>query len=80
MSALPPKADKEQTGCYEELHATFRELAELRSAYTELASRHCRVMRDHAVEEAQHEREREPWRMQSTGRSSIGKMPRAEAV
>ena len=36
----------------EELHATFRELAEVRAAYAELARTHHRAMRDHAVEEA----------------------------
>jgi len=45
-----------------ELHATFKELAELRAAYIELAKRHHTAMRDRAVEQAQHERPQDPFR------------------
>jgi hypothetical protein len=44
----------------EEMTATIKELAELRVAYAELATRHHRAMHDRAVDEAQHERETHP--------------------
>jgi len=44
----------------EQLHETFRELEQLRTAYSELAERHHRAMRDRAVEEAQTERATRP--------------------
>jgi hypothetical protein len=48
--------------CHEELHKTFRELEQLRQAYTELAVKHHRAMRDRAVDEALHERQQNPFK------------------
>jgi hypothetical protein len=44
----------------EEMTATIKELAELRVAYAELATRHHRAMHDRAVDEAVNERQQRP--------------------
>jgi hypothetical protein len=48
---------------HEQVHDLIKELAEVRAAYAELATRHHRAMHANAVAEAQQEREREPFKL-----------------